>query len=111
MRVNEHLRLVLEIDDLAPVVRHASANLNVTGRLPGRLDKDHLFRLDKIGYISLVIDSTRVVAGSKSVPVASREEGDGQLLSANEHRLNLNDLTWSVREASMDTVKATYIPE
>ena len=92
MGVNEHLRLILEVNDLSPVVGHASTNLNVTSGFTSRLDVHHLLSLNKVGNVSLVINSAGMVAGPKAITVTSREESDGELFTANEHWLDFNDL-------------------
>ncbi len=91
MRVNEHERLILEVNHLSPVVGHAPTNLNVTRRFTSGLNVNHLLSLNKIGDVSFVIDAAGVVAGSEAVAVTTREESDGELFTANKHRLDLND--------------------
>ena len=56
------------------------------------LNVHHLLGFNKVGDVSLIIDSTGVVPRSESVAVPTREESDGELFTANKHRLDLNDL-------------------
>jgi hypothetical protein len=91
MRVNQSLRLVSQINSLPPVKRHAPANLNVTRCLSRRLNVDNLLGLYKIGNVSSLIDTSRVVPGPESVPIPPRQETQRELLPSNENRLDFND--------------------